>query len=118
MLYSTLYRAASVTEFQLRLTVVAVDDVAVSPVGAGAVVVDDDEALCACGRGSMGGVLVELASVTLGGSSDGDCAETVNPDGGGLASSTKTIHARTKQVAAIVNAMVVRNGKGCLRWWM
>ena len=90
MLYSTLYLAASVTEFQLSETVVAEDAVAASPVGAGAAVVNDDEELCACGRGSMGAVLVALVSVTLGGSSGGDCAETVRPAGGGLASSTKT----------------------------
>ena len=82
---------------------------AVSPVGAGAVV-DDDEKPCACGRGSMGAVLVALVVLSL--SSGGDCAET--EFGGGLTSSTNAIHARTKQVAPIVSAATVRNGKGCL----
>ena len=52
MPYSILYRTASVTEFQPNLTVVAVDDMALSPVGAGA-----------GGRGSMGLVLVALANM-------------------------------------------------------
>ena len=59
MLYSTLYRAASVTEFQRRLIVVAEDAVAVSPFGAGAMPDDDPPSE----GGKMGSVLVVLVSV-------------------------------------------------------
>ena len=83
MLYSTLYRAASVTEFQLSETVVAVDDVVVSPVGAGAAVLDDEPPPESVSVGSVLVALVSMGTVLVAFVDAGDGPSPASPLSGG-----------------------------------